>query len=79
MPGQVAGNNLASLIQERLEAGRKIDDNEFVEKMTEPEIGSIEIFISSDGINFGTLSWVSWLKLSVVALIRAPQLECSFI
>ena len=29
-------------------------------------------------IIFRVFSWVSWLKLSVVALIRAPQLGCSF-
>ena len=55
MPGQVANNNLESLIQEHLEAGRETDDKAFVKKMIEPEIGSIKIFTSSDGINFGTL------------------------
>ena len=53
--GQAANNNLASIIQERLEAGRETDDKAFVKKMIEPEIGSIEIYISSNSINFDTL------------------------
>jgi len=67
MPGQVANNNLESLIQEYLEAGRETDDKAFVKKMIEPEICAIEIYISSNSINFDTL-WANSEKFKFTIL-----------